>query len=182
MRQITIDACEALLTRQRFGRSNTTVYYNDTEEGWAMRLHNTDIAIMNYQGLKIKTGGWNTVTTRERLNGLPNVHVYTEKGQQYLNGEPWDGSSVLLSDYRGLQDRHNNLLGLILGPYKERLVDEVMSNIDFLIENTTSRTRMDALLSDAIQRIDDDRVGDQLLEEVKRSIFWDELSKLRVYP
>jgi hypothetical protein len=32
----------------------------------------------------IRTAGWNTATTRERLSGLPGVTVCTEKGKVFL--------------------------------------------------------------------------------------------------
>ena len=44
--------------------------------------------------LQITTAGWNTVTTRERLNGLPNVSVIQRKGKLYLNGKEWDGEWI----------------------------------------------------------------------------------------
>ena len=34
--------------------------------------------------------GYSTVTTRERLNGLPNVSLCQKNGIQYLNGKPID--------------------------------------------------------------------------------------------
>lgn len=32
--------------------------------------------------------GWNTLTTRERLNGILPISVTTKKGQAYFNGNP----------------------------------------------------------------------------------------------
>ena len=50
-------------------------------------LHNNTIARhINGEGLSINLCGWNTPTTRERLNGLPGVNLTTRKGQAYLNG------------------------------------------------------------------------------------------------
>lgn len=49
--------------------------------------------------LSVTTAGWNTPTTRERLNGLPFVKVSTRKGQLYINGYPWDGSLVDVLPY-----------------------------------------------------------------------------------
>jgi len=40
--------------------------------------------------------GWNTNTTRERLNALNGVRVTTKKGQAYLNGEKWDGEWITI--------------------------------------------------------------------------------------
>lgn len=46
--------------------------------------------------LQITTAGWNTATTREHLNGLPNVSVIQRRGQLYLNGKEWDGELILV--------------------------------------------------------------------------------------
>lgn len=55
-------------------------------------LHGNCIAKLENGKLSITTAGWNTSTTRERLNALPNVHVYQRKGVLHLNGKPWDGN------------------------------------------------------------------------------------------
>ena len=41
--------------------------------------------------MKITNAGWQSNTTKERLNGLPNVSIKQKKGDWYLNGELWDG-------------------------------------------------------------------------------------------
>ena len=41
--------------------------------------------------MKITNAGWRSNTTKERLNGLPNVSIQQKKGLWYLNGELWDG-------------------------------------------------------------------------------------------
>ncbi len=42
----------------------------------------------------IRTAGWNSVTTRERLNAIPGVRVTQRDFQLYLNGREWDGNDV----------------------------------------------------------------------------------------
>jgi len=39
--------------------------------------------------LYIRSAGWWTNTTKERLNGLPGVHAYTDRKVPHLNGQPW---------------------------------------------------------------------------------------------
>ena len=41
--------------------------------------------------LEISTAGWDTSTTRDRLNGIAGVSVGRRAGDLYLNGETWDG-------------------------------------------------------------------------------------------
>ena len=47
-------------------------------------------------GLWINDGGWQSNTTKERLNGLPNVSIHQKDFQWYLNGEAWDGEWVYI--------------------------------------------------------------------------------------
>jgi len=35
-----------------------------------------------------------TATTKERLNGLPNVHIKQIKGKWFLNDVEWDGKLI----------------------------------------------------------------------------------------
>ena len=46
--------------------------------------------------LYIRDGGWQSNTTKERLNGLPNVYINQKDFQWYLNGEAWSGEWTLI--------------------------------------------------------------------------------------
>lgn len=59
-----------------------------------MYLHRNLIAEYNHEGLFITNAGWFSRTTKERLNGLPNVSITQKKGLWYLNGKVWDGSLI----------------------------------------------------------------------------------------
>lgn len=99
MKQITEDACQAFNAGYNFTRSNTEVLVSMADEGKrvvSLFLHGNLIAMKNWRGLHVTTAGWNTLTTRERLNGLHGVHVYKRRGQLYLNGEKWDGEMKLI--------------------------------------------------------------------------------------
>ena len=100
-RQITRQAVNAMFNRENFKKSNTEVIYNEIDQVSFMYLFKNLIAILNYntKELTITTAGWDTNTTRERLNGLPRVYVYRSKGQLYLNGTPWDGNAETLKVY-----------------------------------------------------------------------------------
>jgi len=107
MRKITMEACRAFEGGYNFKSGNTRV----DDHGYF--LHNNKIA--EYQSLfkndgnkniNITLAGWNTNTTRERLNGLRGVHVTTKQGQAYLNGKEWDGEWVtILSGGEWIQDQ-----------------------------------------------------------------------------
>ena len=103
MRQITIDAIRAFRNGEDFKRGNTEVK-------WAkglrtqLLLHGNVIAVKDIFGnLSISNGGHTpkndatgSITTKERLNGLPNVSLYQTDFQWFLNGEAWDGEFILV--------------------------------------------------------------------------------------
>ena len=72
---------------------------NSMTDGSSLFLHGNKIATWNDNGYEpdtfsITNAGWPSVTTRERLNGLPGVHATQKNYEQILNGEPWGGQWV----------------------------------------------------------------------------------------
>lgn len=94
MRQITKLAIAAFQTATPFNQANTTVLVvGQTVE---LRLHGNLIALRDSAGaLHVSSAGWETNTTKERLNGLPGVSVNQSKGQWYLNGRKWEQPHVM---------------------------------------------------------------------------------------
>ena len=45
----------------------------------------------------ISNRGWFTLTTKDRLNALPNVSIYQKRGAWFLNAHPWDGNWVIVA-------------------------------------------------------------------------------------
>lgn len=97
MRKITMQACDTFENGYNFKMANTEV----NDHGYF--LHGNKIAehesLFKNDGNKninITLAGWNTNTTRERLNGLSGVRITTKNGQAYLNGEAWDGSWITI--------------------------------------------------------------------------------------
>lgn len=90
MRNITEQAINAFTKGKPFKKRNTEV----RKEGDAviLLLYNNEIAKIDGDGTWVTDAGWNTNTTRERLNGIAKVHVKSKKNQLTLNGYPWDGS------------------------------------------------------------------------------------------
>lgn len=86
MRQITRQSIESLFAGENFSLDNTRVDEN------TLYLHGSPIIQIREDGVWIQTAGWDTTTTKERLNGLPKVRVYHKKGQLHLNDNPWDGN------------------------------------------------------------------------------------------
>lgn len=100
MRKITSEACKMFEGGSKvFGpgtiykSGNTKVVVNSNGAIY-MELHGHQIAMIDTLGdLHVRSAGWETSTTKERLNGLIGVHVIQKAGQWYLNGEKWENSS-----------------------------------------------------------------------------------------
>lgn len=91
-RKVTKKAVYLLFATTGVGAfGNTRIWVGESGLRY-MSLHRNNIAHFDHAlgSLHICTAGWNTVTTRERLNGLPGVRVHVAKGQTYLNGVVWD--------------------------------------------------------------------------------------------
>ena len=96
MRKITRDAARALANGQNFSMSNTRVH-NGT-----MTLFGNAIAKIENGHLMISNAGWDSSTTKERLNGLLDIfgtsaRVFTKNFTPMFStsfqdaGSAWDG-------------------------------------------------------------------------------------------
>jgi len=86
MRKITMESVGAFMDGRPYKKSNTVVNVQPTNV--ALFLHGNLIAMRDTldNSIKISLCGWNTPTTRERLNGIPGVRISTRKGKAFLNG------------------------------------------------------------------------------------------------
>jgi hypothetical protein len=103
MRKITIATCSAFEAKRVFKLDNTEVVVLGDEttksEIVTLLLHGNPIAKCFYTdgdlvSFNITNAGWQSNTTKERLNGLNGVGIYQKKGQWYLNGKEWNGEWV----------------------------------------------------------------------------------------
>lgn len=68
---------------------------NTESTGTQLWLFGKLIAEWRGTDLWVTTAGYDTNTTRDRLNGIPGVQVYHRKrGILFLNGQPWDGDWI----------------------------------------------------------------------------------------
>lgn len=93
----TDNAIRAFNNGYKFTQGNTSVRVEDTRV--SLYLHGNRIAYRQDCQLFISTCGWQTKTTKERLNGLPGVYIYQKKGQWYLNDRAWNGEEVNVSEW-----------------------------------------------------------------------------------
>lgn len=93
MRKITFDSINAFMINKPFSRGNTTVVVNNAIGVTFLCLHGNEIASKCHDTgkIRISNAGWFTVTTKERLNGIPNVSIRQKNYVWYLNGKPWGG-------------------------------------------------------------------------------------------
>jgi len=72
-------------------------YWQRRGENIALKLHNTDIVMLYPNGdMTLNTGGWYTVTTKERINRvLPRVfYLHQEKGRWFVVNRLDDATHV----------------------------------------------------------------------------------------
>lgn len=86
VRKISELASEAFYNREKFKRTNTEVKVLPTGEV-ELRLWGNLIAFRKYDKTYFTLAGWNTVTTRDRLEGI-GVKISTRQGIAYYKGQP----------------------------------------------------------------------------------------------
>ena len=95
MRTITTKAIEKFLKAENFKTSNTSVEVLPNVT--ILKLFNNPIAYLYNdpeRTLSIPNCGWKSDTTKERLNGIPNVSITQKKDTWFLNGQEWDGKLI----------------------------------------------------------------------------------------
>ncbi len=102
MKQITEESVNAFLNRRGFNRQNMKVAILDNK--CYLLLHNNIIAILHPDNtLMISNAGWQSNTTKERLNGVIRLSginiepIYQKNWQWYLNGEEWNGELIAIN-------------------------------------------------------------------------------------
>ena len=95
MRTITENAIEKFLNAETFKSSNTIVEVLPNVT--ILKLFGNAIAYQYNdpeKTLSITNCGWNSATTKERLNAIPNVNIVQKKGVWFLNDVEWDGELI----------------------------------------------------------------------------------------
>ena len=100
MRKIETEMQNALRNRVNWSKSNTTVF-NDNEGNQFVTLHGNLIAtISNFGDIKLSSCGWQTNTTKSRLNAildtfLYGLSVYQKNFEWYIGGDDFfDGYTI----------------------------------------------------------------------------------------
>jgi len=81
--------------------ARSTVQYTRPDGAIAVRFHHTDVVVTKGNIVTLDTGGWNTVTTRERMNSFSPIRVYTKAGALFANGFPMAQTITFKKDIAG---------------------------------------------------------------------------------
>lgn len=95
MRQITRDSVDAFMSSRKFRKQNMEVKVLPNVT--ILLLHGNEIAYRYNdvdRTLSITDCGWQSVTTKERLNGIPNVQIQQKNFEWFLNGKQWNGNLI----------------------------------------------------------------------------------------
>mgnify|MGYP003645496100 FL=1 len=95
MRQITRDSVDAFMSARKFRKQNMEVKVLPNVT--ILLLHGNEIAYRYNdvdRTLSITDCGWQSVTTKERLNGIPNVQIQQRNFEWFLNGKEWNGNLI----------------------------------------------------------------------------------------
>ena len=80
MRKIESQMCAAIHNNQNWSNANTTVHFNEEENVSVVRLHGNKIAEVTDDTMTIFDGGYQSTTTKSRLNALCDEFCVTGEG------------------------------------------------------------------------------------------------------
>ena len=87
-------------TRKRKLSNNTYLVVRD-DGGYGVKLHDTEVVIHYKDKIVLNSGGWRTVTTKERMNSFSPFCVYQKDYQWFVDGKPFKDHMTLQSNGNG---------------------------------------------------------------------------------
>lgn len=90
MRVINQKIQQAIQNKKNFTCKHDQVQWNDDKTECTYSYRGNTIAHIKNGQLNIRTCGFETVTTKNRLNAFPGVDIHQSKGIWYLNGKRWN--------------------------------------------------------------------------------------------
>lgn len=98
MRKITRQSVRAFFNGQNFKSGNMQVQHNRETNTSFMYLHGNRIASKQGNQISLYDCGWQTVTTKERLNGILDAlnqpRIYQTKGIWYQGESIWYSGTI----------------------------------------------------------------------------------------
>ena len=108
------DAAEVLGTRVSRKIGNNTYLQRRSDGVIAVKLHATDILVFEKgKGVRYESGGWRTVTTKDRMNEHGPARISQAGGVWYvgIGPRPWDGGQPLPIFQDGMRVVGEKLIG-----------------------------------------------------------------------
>ena len=126
------DAVAFLGNRQQKKLGNNTYMHNLPNGDIAVRLHSTDIVEIHPDGsYTLNTGGWQTGTTKDRINGYSPARIIQEKGIWYIADVPNWRERINVTFHDGMRvDGNGDPLGLQI---PSRLLKMKKAKLDKLV-------------------------------------------------
>jgi hypothetical protein len=115
--------------RRKLG-NNT--YLVERDGDYAVRLHDTDVVTIHKDGTyTLDTGGWQTVTTKDRINAFSPARVWSDRGVWYLGGneKKWAFEDGVRVDGEGKVVSGASAMGEKLG-HEKKLQKAIRKYID----------------------------------------------------
>ena len=104
MRKIESQMCAAIHNNQDWSNANTRVIYSPIRNTSEVFLHNNLIAIVTDEALQIFDGGFQSVTTKSRLNAILSTHgvdgecVFQKNFEWFIR--LWNGTEFFTTEFR----------------------------------------------------------------------------------
>ena len=84
-------------TRKRKLGNNTYLVVRD-DNGYGVRLHDTEVVIHYKDRIVLDSGGWKTVTTKSRMNEYTPFNVFQKQKVWYVDGTPFEDGITLYNN------------------------------------------------------------------------------------
>lgn len=104
MRIIEQQMNDAISTNADWSKSNTSVHYNEESNVSLVRLHGNLIAEIDDDSIKVYDGGWQSNTTKSRLNAILSEHgvagecVFQKNFEWFVR--LWNGTEFFVTEFR----------------------------------------------------------------------------------
>ena len=79
--------------KRKLGNNTYLVVRNDG--GFGVRLHNTEVVVHYEDRIVLDSGGYQTVTTKERMNKYTPFNIYQKNFKWFVNGKPYQDNMIL---------------------------------------------------------------------------------------
>ena len=104
MRKIEQQMTEAVQSNSNWSKDNTTVHFNAETGESLIRLHGNLIAVVDEDSMTLYDGGYQSTTTKSRLNALCDAFGYSGEGVFQKNWtwfvRLWTGTEFHTTEFR----------------------------------------------------------------------------------